>query len=277
MHVVKAAVLGIIQGLTEFLPISSSGHLILAREGLRWELLADVHLNKMFDVAVHTGTLISLVAYFGPDIARLGRAFFASLRSGIAGDPTRRMAWLIVVGTIPAALAGAAGQDIIEQKLGAPLLVASLLIVFGLILWLAEWRGAKTRDLDDLGWWDGILVGVAQAVALAPGVSRSGITMTAGLARGAKRETAARFSFLLSIPIIAGTAAYGFVSLARHSAALPPGALGVFLAGMAAAAASGYLCIRLFLRYLVRRGLLPFILYRLALGLVLVVWFARLT
>jgi len=266
--IIQAAVLGIVQGLTEFLPISSSGHLILVRELLGWELLADPHWNTIFDVSLHAGTFLALLLYFWSDILRLLRAFGGSLRYGIAGDSDRRLAWLILIGTIPAAIAGTLGESAIEDIFRqAPKLIASLLVVFGIVLWLAEGRGAKTRELREAGWWDGVLVGLAQTLSLAPGVSRSGITMTAGLARGMTRETAARFSFLLCIPIIGGTALHSLLSAVRDLAALPERSCAVFGVGFLAAAVSGYLCIRYFLRYLQTRGLTPFVLYRIAAGL----------
>jgi undecaprenyl-diphosphatase len=274
MLLIQVVVLGIIQGLTEFLPISSSGHLLLVRELTGWELLQDPHLNTIFDVALHAGTFFALLVYFRADIIRLFRGFISSLPHGIKGDPDRRLPWLIVFGTVPAAIAGVAGEDTIEDLLRqTPELIAALLIAFGLLLWLAEWRGRKVRQLSDASWWDGILVGVAQAMALAPGVSRSGITITAGLARGMTRETAARFSFLLSIPIVGGAALYSFVGLAREPIALPAGSTLVFIVGMLAAAVSGYLCIRYFLRYLQKRALAPFVIYRVILGIALLAWF----
>jgi undecaprenyl-diphosphatase len=269
VELLKAAALGVVQGLTEFLPVSSSGHLILMRDVLGWEMLADQHLNKVFDVALHAGTFFSLVIYFWPDVVRLLSAFAASVRHGINGDTDRRIAWLIVIGTVPAAVAGLAAQEVIETTLGTPMLVAGELVVFAFVLWLAERWGRKQRVLSAVTWWDGILVGAAQAVALAPGVSRSGITITAGLARGMKREAAARFSFLLSIPIVGGTAAYSFAGLIKNQAAMPSGGPAMFAVGMVAAAASGYLCIHYFLRYLQTRSLTPFVIYRIGLGLAL--------
>jgi undecaprenyl-diphosphatase len=271
MALIAAAILGIVQGLTEFLPISSSGHLILLRaafeRGLDWNLLEDAGLNTKFDVALHAGTFLALLVYFSQDIVRLLRAFAASFRGGLAGDPERRLAWLIVIGTIPAAVAGMTGEELIEAHLRErPLIVAALLIVFGLVLWLAEWRGKKRREMSQASWWDGILVGAAQATALAPGVSRSGITITMGLALGMTRETAARFSFLLSIPIVGGTAAYSLLRLVRDPGVLPPGGAAMFAVGTISAALSGYLCIRYFLRYLQTRALTPFIIYRLLVG-----------
>ena len=265
----KAAFLGIVQGLTEFLPVSSSGHLILARDLLGWEMLADAHLNKVFDVSLHAGTFFALVAYFWHDIVRLVSAFAVSLGRGIKGDADRQIAWLIVVGTIPGAVAGVLLESIIENTLGAPMLVAAQLIVFALLLYAADRWSRRTRDLGQAGWADGILVGIAQALALAPGVSRSGITITTGLALGMKRQVAARFSFLLSIPIVGGTAAYSFLRLLKDHVAMPPGSGGMFLVGMLTAAVSGYLCIKYFLDYLQRRSLSPFVIYRLGFGLLL--------
>jgi len=272
MLLFHAVVLGIVQGLTEFLPVSSSGHLILVREVFGWELLADDHLNKMFDVALHAATFCALAVYFRSDLARLARAFAASLRGGLAGDVDRRLSWLIIIGTVPAAVAGLSGQSAIETKLGNPMLISGLLVVFGLVLWAAERRGAKRRDLRSVGWWDGIAMGVAQATALVPGVSRSGITITVGLARGRTREAAARFSFLLSIPIVGGTAVYGLLDLLGEPGALPAGATGMFAVGMVAAVISGYLCIHYFLRYLQTRSLVPFVAYRIGLGVFLLLW-----
>jgi undecaprenyl-diphosphatase len=273
MELLKAAILGIVQGVTEFLPISSSGHLILVREVLGWKLLADPHLNKMFDVALHAGTFFALLIYFWKDIGRLLGAFVASLHSGIDGDPERRLVWAIAIGTIPAAIAGVLGEKVIERVLGEPKLVAIELIAFALLLWYADQRGRKRREIGSASLSDGIVLGVAQSLALAPGVSRSGITMTAGLMRGMTRETAARFSFLLSIPIVAGTAAYSALSLVRHNT-LPAGAAPEFLIGMLTATISGYLCVAYFLRYLQTKSLTPFVIYRIVLGVVLLGWMA---
>ena len=274
MELLKAAILGIVQGLTEFLPISSSGHLILVREVLGWKLLADPHLNKMFDVALHAGTFLALVAYFWTDIGRLLGAFVAGLRGGISGNPERRLAWGIAIGTIPAAIAGVLGEKVIERVLGEPKLVAIELIAFALLLWYADQRGRKRREIESASLSDGIVLGVAQSLVLAPGVSRSGITMTAGLARGMTRETAARFSFLLSIPIVAGTAVYALLGLVRHPNTFPAGAAPEFLIGMLTATVSGYFCVAYFLRYLQTKSLTPFVIYRIVLGVALLGWMA---
>lgn len=273
MQLLRAAVLGAVQGLTEFLPVSSSGHLVLVRELFGWELLADAHWNTIFDLSVHAGTFAGLLVYFWPDVVRLSGAFFSTFRHGIAGVADRRLAWTIILATLPAALAGLLGAGVIEAGLReAPVIVAALLAVFGLILWAAEWRGRKTGALSAVGWVDGMLIGLAQALSLAPGVSRSGITMTVGLARGMTRETAARFSFLLSIPIIGGATLYGVYGAATDLGNLPEGAAWIFAVGFASAAASGYLCIRLFLRYLQRHAFAPFAIYRIAVGGLVLIW-----
>ncbi len=275
MHLIQAAVLGIAQGLTEFLPVSSSAHLILARDVLGWSLLDNPHWNTVFDASVHGGTLAALVAYFWGDVWVLLRAFLASLTAGIAGVAERKLAWVILAGTTPAAAAGYFGQQQIEASLrDAPKVNAALLVLFGLILWWAEARGRKTRSVNDAGWLDGILIGCAQAIALAPGVSRSGITMTVGLARGMTRESAARFSFLLSIPIIAGAALFAVKEMTSGQSALPHGGMTSFGVGFLSAGVSGYLCIRYFLRYLQAHSLAPFVVYRVALGAFLLLWFA---
>jgi undecaprenyl-diphosphatase len=274
MQLLQAALLGVVQGLTEFLPVSSSAHLILVREVLGWRLLDDPHWNMIFDVSAHAGTFAALVAYFWGDIRRLVSAFFVSLRSGLGDVPDRRLAWILLVATVPGGLAGWLGQDAIESFFRqAPMLVATLLVIFGLILWAADRLGRRAREFGEVGWLDGMLIGCAQALALAPGVSRSGITMTVGLARGMTREAAARFSFLLCTPIVGAAAVFGLKDVAGSLSALPQGSLPTLAVGFVCAAGSGYLCIHYFLRYLERRALEPFIVYRVAVGIVLLVWF----
>ncbi len=268
-----AAILGIIQGLTEFLPVSSSGHLILARDLFGWHMLSNPHLNKVFDVALHAGTFVSLVIYFREDLVRLARAFAVSLVRGIGGDVDRRLAWLMVIGTIPGALVGVFLENLVENVLGAPKLIAVQLIVFAFVLYAADRLSRRTRPLDQVSWLDGILVGAAQALALAPGVSRSGITITMGLALGLKREAAARFSFLLSIPIIGGAALYAFAGVFLHHTGLPAGSEGMFAVGALTSAVSGYLCIKYFLNYLRTRSLNVFVVYRIAFGAALLAFY----
>ena len=270
----QAAILGVIQGLTEFLPVSSSGHLILVRDVLGWQGLGNSHLSKSFDVALHFGTFLGVAGYFWGDIGRLARAWWASLRERAIGeDGERKLAWLVLVSMVPAGAAGLAGQEFIERQLGTPLLVSGLLVGFGLLLWAAEAWGRKLRGMETCGWWDAVTVGVAQAVALAPGVSRSGVTITVGLFRGLTRQGAARFAFLISVPIIGGTALHEGLHLLAHP--LPPGLPGPFAVGVVSAAVSGYLCIKYFLGYLQRYSFRPFIWYRLALGAGLIVFYLR--
>lgn len=202
MDLLHAVILAVVQGFTEFLPISSSGHLVLLPGFLDWE-----DQGLAFDVAVHLGTLAAVVWYFRHELVAMTRAWLTSVRGGDGGQDAR-LAWAIIWGTVPVVLAGAflAGPAI--DSLRAPLLVAATTGGFGLLLWLADRRGAKTRDEYSLQWSDVMLIGLVQALALIPGTSRSGITMTAGLLLGLSREAAARFSFLLAVPVILAAAVY---------------------------------------------------------------------
>jgi len=265
MTIWQAIILGIIQGLTEFLPISSSGHLILVPWLFRWEIFHHPALNKTFDVALHFGTFVGVAVYFRADIWRLIRGWLRSIaQRRLGGDPYRKLSWLIIISTIPGALAGIKFADVIEQKLGAPLIIGILMAGFGVVLAIAELVSRQRRDLEHVTWRDAIVIGIAQAVALAPGTSRSGITMAVGLFGNIKRETAARYSFLISIPIIGGVAAAKGLHLVKSG--LPEGMALPFLFGVISAAVSGYLVIRFFLAYLQRHTLYPFVLYRIAVG-----------
>jgi undecaprenyl-diphosphatase len=257
-------VLGIVQGLTEFAPISSSGHLILVPWLFEWSILTDESLNKTFDVALHMGTFVGAVAYFWRDIAKYLAAWIRSIRRTSIASVDERLAWFLVIGTIPGALVGAFFEDVIEQKLGEPWLIAVMLAVFGVVLYVVDRRARATREARDLRLGDAVLIGLAQAAALQPGVSRSGVTITAARARGLTRETAARFSFLLSIPIIGGAGAYSGVKLLTGAERIPPGFAGPFVWGTVASAVSGFLVIWGLLSYLRRRDFAPFVLYRLA-------------
>jgi len=265
MTIWQAIVLGVVQGVTEFLPISSSGHLILVPWIFGWPIYHDEALNKTFDVALHFGTFIGVALYFRADIARLVRGWLRSIaQRSLAGDPYRQLSWLILISTIPGAAAGMRFESIIEHKLGAPLLIASLLVAVGLVMALAEVVSKRRRALKDVGWWDAIVIGVGQAFALAPGTSRSGITMSIGLFGNLTRETAARYSFLISIPIIGGAAAVKGLHLVRHG--LPPGMAWPFVVGVLSAAVSGYIAIKYLLAYLQRGTLYPFVAYRIVVG-----------
>jgi len=260
MSILHAIILGLIQGLSEFLPISSSGHLILAREVFGWKI-GSAEIEKTFDVALHLGTFIGIAAYFWKDIGRLIRGFFkAIVKRSLAADPYSKLALLVLISTIPAGVLGIKGEALIEQKLGAPLMICGLLIGFGILMGLADWMGKKARELNSVGWSEAIIIGLAQAIALAPGTSRSGVTMTAGLFLGLKRETAARYSFLISLPVIGGAALYKGAKL-MHTG-LPADLGGPMLAGTLAAAVSGLFAIYWLLRYLQSHSLLPFVIYR---------------
>ncbi len=258
----QAFTLGVTQGLTELLPISSSGHLILVPWLADWHYLENhADFNKTFDVALHLGTLVAVIVYFWADVVRYVGAWFVSVRAREARTEDERIAWWIFAATIPAALAGAAGEDTIENRLGQPWQIAIFLAVFGVLLWLAD-RLPQEKRIGDLGFKTAFLVGVSQILALMPGVSRSGITITTGRFARLDRDAAARFSFLLLIPIVFGAVVYkGVKHVLLHS--LPAGSLGPFLVGTMAAAAVGLVAIDLLLGYVRRHDYSPFVIYRL--------------
>ena len=260
MELIQIILLSLVQGLTEFLPISSSAHLILFPALSGW---ADQGLA--FDVAVHVGTLSAVVWYFRRELQVMLRDWLASIaQRRRVGDSN--LAWAVGFGTIPAGLAGLLFNDYIETALRSPLVIAATTIIFGLLLWWADAQGKRARSEHTIGWRDVVVIGLAQALALIPGTSRSGITMTAGLMLGLTRAGAARFSFLLSIPIILLAGGYNGVKLAQSGQAVDWSALGL---GVVFSALSAYLCIHLFLKALERIGMLPFVIYRLLLGAVL--------
>jgi undecaprenyl-diphosphatase len=263
MDWIQLVVLALVQGLTEFLPISSSAHLILVPVLTDWP-----DQGLAFDVAVHVGTLIAVVGYFRAEVVRLIRGGLAPLAGREAG-PDGRLAWLIVLATIPVGLAGLAFADAVETTLRSPTVIAWASIGFGLLLWVADQWGPRLRGEHTVGWRGALFVGLAQALALIPGTSRSGITMTAGLALGLDRRAAARFAFLLSMPVIFLSGGLQITELAGSAAPVPWGAL---LAATALAAASAWLCIHLFLQFIARIGMTPFVIYRVALGVLLLVF-----
>lgn len=250
----QAIVLALVQGLSEFLPISSSGHLVLVPHLLGW-----TDQGLAFDVAVHVGTLIAVVAYFRRELAAMARAWFASLAGG-GLTPDARLAWCVIIGTIPVGVVGLAFGGLIEEKLRNPLSVATLLAAFGLFMWIADRLGRLERDEYSVGWRDAILIGCAQALALMPGTSRSGVTMTMARSLGLTRAAAARFSFLLAVPGIAMAGGYEFLKLANGNG--PPVDWGTIALGMAVAAVTGYACIAWLLAVINRIGLAPFAIYR---------------
>jgi undecaprenyl-diphosphatase len=261
----QAFTLGIVQGLTELLPISSSGHLILVPWVAQWRYLEEhPDFNKTFDVSLHLGTLVAVVAYFWEEVVRFTAGWFRSLarRSIVTAD--EKIAWLVFVATIPAAIAGALGEETIEEHLGAPWQIAINLAVGGVILWLAD-RSAQSRRVEDLGFGAGLAVGFAQAIALMPGVSRSGITITAGRLLKLDRDSAARFSFFLLIPVVFGAVLYKGLKHVVFGT-LPGGWSGPFLVGTIAAAGAGLIAIDLLLGYLRRHDYTLFVVYRLCLA-----------
>jgi undecaprenyl-diphosphatase len=259
----QALVLGIVQGATELLPISSSGHLILVPWAAGWHYLEQhPEFNKTFDVALHLGTLVAVVVYFWRDLVGLVRAWFRSVAKRRILTGEERIAWYIVVATIPAAIAGAAGESLIEDHLGDPWQIAILLAFFGVILWLAD-RVAARRSTEDIGWKGAVGVGLAQCLALMPGVSRSGVTITAGRFLRLDRDQAARLSFLLLVPIVFGAATLkGIKDVALEG--LPSGSAGPFVVGMLSAAVVGLVAIWGLLGYVRRHTYSVFVVYRLA-------------
>jgi undecaprenyl-diphosphatase len=227
-----------------------------------WPILDNPDLNKTFDVALHMGTLIGALVYFRKDIWRCLLAWFASIRERRVATTDQRIAWALVLATIPGVIVGALLEDVIQKDLGQPWIIAVMLAVFGVVLYLVDRRFGQDRGLDDVtlkrGWW----LGVAQALALQPGVSRSGVTITAARMYGFERSTAARVSFLLALPITFGAGVYKGIDLARTG--IPDGFAAPFLAGMVAAAISGWVVIWWLIGYLRRRSLAVFMWYRLA-------------
>jgi undecaprenyl-diphosphatase len=259
--ILQAIILGLVQGITEFAPISSSGHLILVPWAFGWDIVQDPALNKTFDVALHMGTLLGAIVYFRADLWRYLRAFLASCRARAIRTPDERLAWAIVIGTIPGMIVGAAFESVIEDTLGQPVIIAVMLAVFGVVLYVVDLIARSDRGLDSVGPRTGLFAGIAQALALQPGVSRSGITITAARAIGLDRETAARFSFLLALPIIAGAGGLKAIDVAQTGL---QGYGTQFLAGFVAAAVSGFTVIWFLLRYLRTHDFLLFMVYRLA-------------
>jgi undecaprenyl-diphosphatase len=262
MSVFQAFILGLTQGLTEFLPISSSAHLIIIPWLFNWHYLLDhPDFNKTFDVALHAGTFFAVLAYFWRDVVDLLRSWVGSIARRSIRTPQERLVWLLLVSTIPAGIIGVAFESFVEDRLGKPYLIAIMMFVFALVMWYVDMHARLQRDIHKAGLVDALLIGFAQALALAPGVSRSGITIVMGMARGFTREAAARYSFLLTIPVIGGAAAYKAVQVAHHG--LPAGAALPFVVGMATAAVSGFAAVWFLLAYLRRHNFAPFVIYRI--------------
>jgi undecaprenyl-diphosphatase len=271
---VQALIMGVVQGLTEFLPVSSSGHLIIVPFLAGWD---DAFINSLaFSVMLHIGTLAALLVYFRADWFRLVPAGLAAARDrSFAGDPDRRLAWLLVASAVPAAIAGVLLNDLIETAFREIGLVAVTLVVGGAILWLADRRGPRTRDLDGITLPIAVAIGAAQAIALVPGISRSGISISAARLAGLDRPAAARFSFLMATPVTAGAALFEARTLVAGESGVDI-SVGPLLVGMVAAFVSGAIAIGILLRYLRSGSLDVFVWYRLLLAAtVLVVWLGR--
>jgi undecaprenyl-diphosphatase len=268
---IHAAILGIVQGLTEFLPISSSAHLILVPKLLGWN---DPFIDSAaFDVMLHMGTLVALLVYFWRDLIEILAAWLASIRDRrIGDDPQRRLAWLLVVSVIPAAILGAALEGFFDQAFREHYQWIALFVLIGAtLLWLGERRGTQTRGLDGMVLRDAVTIGVAQALALFPGTSRSGITIAAGLLLGLKREAAARFSFLMAVPVIAGAGIWKARTLV--GASLGGAQVNELVVGIVTSAIFGFVAIAFLLRFLRTNPTTVFIAYRIVLaGVIVVAW-----
>jgi undecaprenyl-diphosphatase len=259
LHIV---VLALIQGITEFLPISSSAHLILPSQLFGWP-----DQGLAFDVAVHVGTLAAVIIYFRRDVIDLTAGWFRQFGPQGANDHSH-LAWMIILATIPAGLAGLLGHEVVESQLRSTTVLATTTLVFGVLLGWADLRSSHRRHMLDMTWRFALIIGCAQAIALIPGTSRSGITMTAALMLGFSRIDSARFSFLMSIPVIVLSGGFkGLELLSLPSVDWTSIILGTILSGV-----SAYLCIYLFLGFINRLSMLPFAIYRVFLGLLLFMW-----
>lgn len=262
MTLIESIVLGIVQGLTEFLPISSSAHLLMVPWLMGWEQPPFV-----FDTSLHIGTLIALLIYFREDIFKLTVSFFRVLKTRKISDLEEKLSIYILIGSIPAGLVGVLFEKVIEQKFHSPYIIASTLIFLGILLWIIDIFGKKNRNLNDLTFKDALFIGCAQALALIPGTSRSGITMTTALLSSFDRETAARFSFLLSIPITAAAALYKLKDLKEIYSI--PHIMDNFIAGVLISGLVGFLCIKYLLKFLRTNSFAVFAIYRIIIGIFL--------
>ena len=267
LELLQAILLGVVQGLTEFLPVSSSGHLLLGQYFLG---LDPDRFGLPFDVALHMGTLVAVVSYFWRDLLRMALAFFRSFgHRDLANDADQRMAYLIIASTVPAALIGFLFEGFFEETVRSPWVVVFNFVLIGVLFIVGEVVGTRTRRASKLGFGEAVGIGFAQAAALVPGVSRSGATITLGLFLGLRREEAARFSFLMSVPIIAGA---GGLELGEVIAGGMDAAQSLlFVVGFLTSAAVGYVTIRFLLNYLTNHSLRAFAFYRFGVAAVVAV------
>ena len=254
---IQIVILSLVQGITEFLPVSSSAHLILVPKLFDWP-----DQGLAFDVAMHLGTLLAVLLYFRQDLIKMGRAFFQSW-AGKKLNTDAKMIWAIGFATIPVGIAGLFLGKFIETTFRSPIVIAGSTISFGILLWFADSFSKRTRDIQLLNWKDVLVIGCAQAISLIPGTSRSGITLTAGLARGLTRDSAARFSFLLAIPVIVLAGGLQGFHLMQENTDVEWSAIGL---GIGISALTGYACIHYFLKLIAKFGVLPFVIYRIVLG-----------
>lgn len=257
METIQVFILALIQGLTEYLPISSSAHLILPSHLLGWP-----DQGLAFDVAVHIGSLLAVCTYFRQELQIIITSCWEQLCGG-GGDEHSRLGWLLIWGTIPVGLAGLLFDDFIESHLRSIMVIALTTIIFGLLLGLVDKKGAQQLSMVQMNWRSATLIGLSQALALIPGTSRSGVTITAALALGYDRQSAARFSFLLAIPVIILSGGYKGLQLVDVSSSV---AWGDIFLGIAISAATAFACIHFFLALVNRIGMMPFVWYRLILG-----------
>ena len=265
MSIFHAIVLGLVQGLTEFLPISSSGHLILAPWLFGWNDFNDIEIQRAFDAALHLGTLVAVLFYLRADLIPYVREGIKVVVAPKKANKTiGRRAWMFVLSAVPAGIAGALAENWITEKLGTPALIAISLMLFGVVLVWAD-RQTGTRDLDSFSKRDALLIGAAQVLALNPGTSRSGITITAARKFGFSRDAAARVSFLMSVPVIGGAVLLKLTKLASDG--IPDGLLVPMIVGIISAGISGWIAMWGMIRLLRSRSFTPFVMYRFVVGI----------
>jgi undecaprenyl-diphosphatase len=273
MTSLQAVILGLVQGMTEFFPISSSAHLLLVPWLFGWHLTMSLDMEKTFDVALHLGTFIAILALMWKDVWKILKAFFGSIWRRKIETPEEKLAWLLLISTIPAGIVGVVFESFIEEKLGQPWLMAILMIAFGCVMWAADSLASRKVNLSSLKWYHALAIGVAQAAALAPGVSRSGVTLSALRSLKVTRHEAVRYAFLLTIPIIGGSALYKGLKVMANGG-LPAHTGLQFILGIVTALVSGYLAARFLLSWLRHHSLRGFVWYRFAFGVLILVLIA---
>lgn len=269
MTLLQSIILGIIQGVTEFLPISSSAHLVITPYLLGWHIPPQD--GFIFDVLVQLGTLLALIIYYRKDLYQIIVAVINGLiHRQPFSDPMSRLGWLLVLATIPAVIAGVLFKNLIEEAFGSPLAAALFLLVTALLLIITERIGKRTRQLDSISWMDGLIIGLFQVISLLPGISRSGATISGGMVRNLDRPSAARFSFLMSVPVMLGAGAVAVLDLIRISNFSMQ--ISSLIAGFAVAAIVGYLAIHWLLSYLVKRSLYIFAIYCVVVSIIVLIF-----